>query len=939
MLRLMPDEMTVMKKLIIYLFCLLSTEFIFGQALVVKPDFPTAEGEITLTFDLTQAKDNRKAGLLNQTGGLYIWAWGGSDLTNKTSEFSPSGQTSFAQPFAPGLLTRVGDNTWTIKLTPDKYLNVTGGKALRWMGLLVKNANGSAQTEDFLFDLYPANQLFVRFNAPTEKNFFIEANRSLSVKAKASTASKLTLTLDGTTLTTVTDTTISATISTGNTPNQRRTVRVTANANNQEVFEEFTFTVSPSPLVAALPSGLRNGINYTSATSATLVLFAPYKKFVYVLGDFNNWENQIDYLMNRTPDGQTYWLEIRNLTPQKEYAFQYLVDGTIAVGEPYSEKILDRNNDKFIPAATYPNLPAFPAKAQGNTVSVLQTNQTPYPWKVTSFKRPANEDLVIYELLVRDFVGNRWYKTVEDSLPYLKRLGINTIELMPIMEFSGNDSWGYNPIFHAAPDKAYGTPADLKAFIDKCHENGIAVILDMVLNQADYEFPYVKMYWDGTQPAANNLMFNPQATHPFSVFFDFNHEATATKTYVERVNEFWLKEYRFDGFRFDLSKGFTQVNSGTDVARWGRYDASRIAIWKRIYDQIRKVDPTAYVILEHFAEDSEEAELANYGMMVWDNQNGAFREAIKNGKGNFNRISWKNHAGFQKPAVVGFMESHDEERVVYDAHLNGSAEVKNMAAVLERVKAAAAMLLLTPGPKLIWQFGELGYDISIDENGRTGAKPIRWEYQKDVNRSKLYKMFSELIRFKTTQESTKTTDFTLETSDNIKRLTLNHSSMNVRVIANFGVVQQLVSLPVGRWYDYFTGDEINVTSADPQYVFQIGQFHLLTSVKLPSPEANLVPWKLQIITAVEVPLASSVLIVLPNPARETLTVQWGSQYRGAVFISLTDAQGKVVSAWESAKSSEYFEQRMAVPALPEGIYFIRIREAEKMMVRKWMKIF
>jgi 1,4-alpha-glucan branching enzyme len=197
---------------------------------------------------------------------------------------------------------------------------------------------------------------------------------------------------------------------------------------------------------------------------------------------------------------------------------------------------------------------------------------------------------------------------------------------------------------------------------------------------------------------------------------------------VQRVNEFWLKEYRFDGFRFDLSKGFTQTNSGNDVARWGRYDASRVAIWKRIYDQIRKNDPTAYVILEHFADDQEEAELTNYGMMVWDNQNGAFREAVKTGKGNFSRLSWKNHGGFQKPAAIGYMESHDEERLMYDAIINGSAEVKNIPTALERVKAASALFMLTPGPKLMWQFGELGYDVSIDENGRTGAKPIRWEY-------------------------------------------------------------------------------------------------------------------------------------------------------------------------------------------------------------------
>lgn len=923
-----------MKK--IFIFWLLAVQLAWSQALIVKPDFPTADGEITLTFDLSQAKDSRKAGLLNQASGLYIWAWGGSNPDNKTAEFSPSGQSNFGQAFAPGLLTRVGDNRWSIKLTPSKYLSISAGKTLRWMGVLVKNASGSAQTEDFLFDLYAANQLFVRFKTPTQKSFFVDANTPLPVQVSASSKAQLTLTLDGKVVASANDTTLSTTISTGNSTSQKHTVRATATANNQEVTDEFSFTVNPAPLVASLPSGLRTGINYTSASSATLVFFAPEKKFIYVLGDFNDWESKPEFLMNRTPDGQAYWLEIKNLTPQKEYAFQYLVDGTIGVAEPYAEKILDRNNDKFIPQNTYPNLMPFPTKAQGNTVSVLQTNQTPYAWKVKDFKRPAAEDLVIYELLVRDFVGSRWYKTVADTLPYLKKMGINAIELMPIMEFTGNESWGYNPTFHLAPDKAYGTSQDLKALIDKCHENGIAVILDMVLNQADYEFPYVKMYWEGSQPSANSPMFNQQATHPFSVFFDFNHEAPATKAYVERVNEFWLKEYHFDGYRFDLSKGFTQTNSGTDVARWGRYDASRIAIWKRIYDQIRKTDPTAYVILEHFADDQEEAELTNYGMMVWDNQNGAFRETIKTGKGNFNRISWRNHAGFQRPAVIGFMESHDEERVMYDAIMNGSPEVKNIATALERIKAAAALLFLTPGPKLLWQFGELGYDVSIDENGRTGNKPIRWEYFRDPNRLKLYKVFSELIRFKTTQASTKTNDFALETSETLKRLTLVHPSMEVRVIANFGLAMQTTTLPVGRWYDYFTGAEIEVTSSNFPFSFQAGQFHILTSVKLPTPEANLVPWRLETVTSI-LPEVAEEMILFPNPTQEWLQLEWESHYEGEVKIEIVEISGRRIQHFLPQKTTRSIRQQISVKGLPTGTYLLRIVEGDSLQLKRFVK--
>ena len=914
----------------------------FGQALSVKPDFPTADGEITLTFDLSKAKDGRKDGLLNQTAGLYAWTWGGADPANKTAEFSPPGQSNFAQPFAPGLLTRVSNDVWSIKLTPNKYISVPAGKTLRWIGILVKNANGSAQTEDFLFDLFLPNQLFARFDAPLEKTFFVEANTSFPAKVKASTRSQLTISLDGTTIATANDTTLSTTILTGNTPNQRRTVRLSATAGTQTATDEFSFTVSPAPLVAALPAGLKNGINYTSNSSATLVLFAPEKKFIYLLGDFNNWENQPNFLMNRTPDGQTYWLEIKNLTPQKEYAFQYLVDGVIPTGDPYCEKILDRNNDRFIANAIYPNLLVFPTKAQGNIVSVLQTAQTPYPWKINNFKRPEADNLVIYELHVRDFVGTQWHRTVADSLGYLKKLGVNTIELMPIMEFSGNDSWGYNPIYYTAPDKAYGSANDLKAFIDKCHENGIAVVLDMVLNQADYEFPYVKMYWDGTQPAKNSPMFNQQATHPFSVFFDFNHEAAATKNYVQRVNDFWLKEYRFDGFRFDLSKGFTQVNSGSNVSQWGRYDASRVAIWKRIYDQIRQTDPTAYVILEHFAEDPEESELTNYGMMVWDNQNGGFREMLKSSRGDVNRLSWKAHAGFQRAASVGYMESHDEDRLIFDVVKNGSSagsyNTKDLPTALERAKAAAALFLLTPGPKMIWQFGELGYDVDINENGRTGRKPIRWNYLQDPNRLKLYKVYAELNKLKATQAVFRGSDFSLEAGiSEIKRLKINSPTMNVQVVNNMSLGEQVLALSTGKWFDFFTGQEINVLSNDPQYVFKAGEFHVLTSVKLATPEPNLVPWTLQTITANEPLLNESKMIVFPNPVQDQLIIAWESNYRGNATIELMNDLGQKTKTISFAKTEQKANQMVNVAAYPTGFYVVKITENERVQIKKWVK--
>jgi glycosidase len=936
--------MTTLRAFIFFVLLLIVRSAVAQSALTVSPAFPTAPAEVTLTFDLTLAKDGRAAGLLNQSAGLYVWAWGGADQANKTAEFNPPGQTSFSQAYAPGLLTKVRENVWQIKLTPANYLTITAGKTLRWMGVLVKNANGSSQTEDFTFDLFAVNQLSVRFSTPTAKSFFVNPNTNLSVRAQASGPANLSITIDNTLVASRTDSaTISATIPVGNLGGQRRRVRVSASTTTPALTasDEFTFVVSPTPPVAALPTGLKNGININSSLSATLVLFAPGKKFVYALGDFNNWEQSQSSLMNVSPDGNTFWLRIDGLKPGREFAFQYLVDGTIPVADPYSEKVLDRNNDKFISPTTYPNLLAFPAQAQGDFVSVLQTDLPAYNWKVPTFTRQTADNLVIYELHVRDFVGTQWYQTVADSLPYLKKLGINAIELMPIMEFSGNDSWGYNPIFHLAPDKAYGTRNDLKSFIDKCHQNGIAVILDMVLNQADYEFPYVKMYWDGTQPAANSPMFNQQATHPYSVFFDFNHEATATQEYVRRVNEFWLTEYKFDGFRFDLSKGFTQTKSGNDVGFWGQYDASRVAIWKRIYSQIRATDPTAYVILEHFADDREEAELTNAGMLVWDNQNGGVREAVKNGGGSFSRLAWNQHAGFTRPASIGYMESHDEQRIIFDAVTNGGTSpdgytVKNLATALERTKAAAVMGLLTPGPKLIWQFGELGYDISIDQNGRTGQKPIRWTYYQDPNRLKLFKVFAEAIKLKTTNAAFRSTDFVLEASSTVvKRLTINSPTLNVRVVANFGLLPQSVSLPVGRWYDYFTGQEFTITDGQT-FSFLPGQFHLLTNAALPKPEAGLTPWTLQVVTATEPVLP--VLTLSPNPTRDLLTARWNSGFRGQTVIRVQSLSGQTVQEITTEKATETATIEIGVSKLAAGAYVLTINENGEKISQRWVKL-
>jgi hypothetical protein len=909
---------------------------IYSQVVSTIPRFPVGDKEMTIIFDLKQAKDVRTKGLLGKTDDVYLWSGAGSSATGDAFEFVPSGQSDFSKVFTPGKMTALGNDRWSIKLTPRTYFNVPAAKAIEKLGLLLKSGDGKAQTEDIIIKTYNGTNLYMALLQPTEKSLFVQANENIGVSGIVSAKANITLSVDNQQVKSVSnEDSLGYTLNAGNAAGTHK-VLFKAQNGTQIAADSFSYTIAPTPIIATLPAGLKDGINYVSATKVILSLFAPLKKIVYVIGEFNNWQVQSQYLMNRTPDGNRYWLEINNLTPNQEYAYQYLVDGSLAVGDPYCEKILDPKNDGAI-GANYPNLKAYPVGATG-IVSVLQTAQQPYNWKVPNFKRPDSEKLVVYELLVRDFTASRRYKAVADSLVYLKKLGINAIEIMPIMEFTNNDSWGYNPIFYTAPDKAYGTKDELKALIDKCHENGIAIILDMVLNQADYENPYVRMYWDGAQPTKDSPFFNQTATHPYSVFFDFNHESLATKELVDNICKFWIQEYKFDGFRFDLSKGFTQVNSGSSVNAWGNYDASRVAIWKRIYDKIRSYDPTAYVILEHFADNSEETVLANYGMMFWGNSNDDYRKAAGGFERNMDWISYKKR-GWDKPNILSYMESHDEERQLVDILKNGRSDgnytIRDLKTALDRMKLAAAFFFPVPGPKMIWQFGEFGYDVSIDQNGRTGTKPQKWEYQINTDRAKLLRVYQELIKLKGIIQPT---DFEVNMAGMVKKIAIKGQNQ-VYILGNFDIVEtgQEAGFPsVGKWYDYFTGQEITVTNPKDFIALKSGEFHIYTTTKLPTPEAGLVPWTsgFSPVTSVQEQIENQPVILYPNPAKNQITIDWSATYRGAVNIEMVDITGKSTAKTKFQKTETHLQATWDISQIKTGTYLLRITTADEAFVRK-----
>ncbi|RPI74296.1 MAG: T9SS C-terminal target domain-containing protein [Ignavibacteriales bacterium] len=711
---------------------------------------------------------------------------------------------------------------------------------------------------------------------------------------------------------------------------------------------EFIIFVNPPVDDEPLPAGKEYGINYDNSTAVTLALFAPYKDFVYLLGDFNDWKVDTDYYLKRDvtdADNVVWWITLDNLTPGEEYAFQYYVDGEIRIADPYTEKVLDPWNDQYITNTTYPNLKPYPTGKTAEPASIFQTNQTAYNWNITDFEPPAKTDLVIYELLIRDFLAAHDYKTLIDTLNYLKTLGVNAIELMPVMEFEGNESWGYNTSFHLAVDKYYGPKNELKRFIDSAHANGIAVLLDIVLNHAYGQSPLVRLYWNpaNSRPAAENPWFNEVSPNPvFSFGFDFNHERQATKDYVDRVNRFWLEEYNIDGYRFDFTKGFT--NTPGDG---GSFDQARINILKRMADSLWVFHPDAYIILEHFAPNNEETILSDYGMMLWGNMNYEYSEAAMGYSSNLNGAAYISR-GWSEPNLVSYMESHDEERLMYKnlqfGNSSGSYNVKNLSTALNRIKLAAAFYFLIPGPKMIWQFAELGYDVSIDFPCRVCNKPIRWNYYNELPRLNLYKTFMYLVKLKKDYDVFRSNSFTMSVTSYLKRISINHPSMNVNIIGNFNVTAGGINpnfQNTGWWYDYFTGDSLNVTNTTEIINLEPGEFRIYTTVKLPTPEPDIIN---DVNRSDEDFVVKDFLLEqnYPNPFNPSTEVKFHIAKQGYVSLKIYDLLGREIKTLinEELNNGVYSVQwngdNNSGEKVSSGIYFYRIEAGSYINSRKML---
>ncbi len=918
-----------MKKLVFFTFLVLSTSLAFAQQLItITPAFATAnDNNVVITFDASQGN----AGLL---GEAMIYAHAGV-ITDKSTSGTDWKYViaDWTTNLPKALLTKVGStNSYTLNIGNIRtYYNIPASEKVLQLAFVFRNATGTktgktSSNGDIFVDINQGG-FQVKLNAPLKASFFQNTD-SVSISGNGSLKSNLKLFANGVEVASVNDESIInfKTVFSAFGSNRVNLV-LQGNNNGQMAYDSTYILAKTTPLIANAPAGTKDGINYINDSIVILQLYAPLKQFVYVIGDFSNWEFMPEMLMNKTPDNSRYWISITGLKKGIEYGFQYVIDDAqMRVADVYADKILDPWNDQWIAKETYPNLKPYPAGKTTEIVSVLQTGQTAYNWTTTNYAKPNKDKLIIYELLVRDFVGKHDYKTLKDTIGYFKRLGINCIQLMPIMEFEGNESWGYNPMFFFAPDKYYGTKDDLKAFVDACHKEGIAVVLDIALNHSFGQNPQVRMYFNPAagqygQPTAENPWFNQTDRHPFGVGYDYNHEATVVQNFTDRVIKYWLEEYKIDGYRFDLSKGFTQKNSGTDVATWNAFDQSRINIWSRIRTEILKYAPDAYLILEHLGDNSEEKVLADMGFMLWGKMTENYAEAMMGYNNSKTNLSWGNYKqrGFAQPNLVTYAESHDEERVMFSTltygNSNANYSTKTLDNALRRVASYHALLLPLKGPKMLWQGGELGYEVSINTNGRTGNKPFRWQYVSDAKRLRVYHEVAAMAQLKQ-QLALQSDNYVYDVAGIVKTLRITHDSMNVFIAANFDLVPATSTINAQRsnwWYNYMTGDSIAANILQTINIAP-GEYVIYTTKKL---LANL-PLSVQNVNA------TAAFALYPNPFKDELFVL--SEKENISKIVVTDMQGKEVGVEPNFVNLQQVSLDLA--GLKSGVYMITVISKE-----------
>lgn len=528
-------------------------------------------------------------------------------------------------------------------------------------------------------------------------------------------------------------------------------------------------TDTPAPHAAAAPQGTPHGAHDRGDGAVSFALWAPWKQSVHLIGDFNGWDMEADPLA--VDETGLWW--IQKQLPPGEHAYQFVVDGDTVVADPYARRL------RWVPESAQPHC-------------LVQVGAAPYGWGDGGFGiKPLNQ-LVISELHVGDFSPQGTFDGVIERLDYLAQLGVDAIELMPIQEFPGDRSWGYNPAFFFAVEGAYGTAEDLKRLVDAAHQKGIGVILDMVFAHTTPDGPISLLY-----PFEDNPYLS-SGHNPWG-FPSLDQHDNATKRLMKDIQDYWLTEFHIDGFRYDYVEGIRyDGESGMSFLAWAA----------------RQTKPYAYLICEDIVQDPAAVVRDTEADASWHWQfNKAVRAQLIEGEyqgfhhGDLDTL-WRvvrfDGDGYQDNAQpVNFIESHDEERVFHD--IVTYKPDMGEAGATRKSMLGAILLFTAQGVPMLYHGQEFGARAAktIDES------KIPWEYlEGDAGRA-LHRHYATLAYLRHTQGALQSNQIELLLMDKERSVLAFHrwndAGSVVVVAVNLSPADQRVAITFprpGRWHEW-----------------------------------------------------------------------------------------------------------------------------------------
>ena len=499
-----------------------------------------------------------------------------------------------------------------------------------------------------------------------------------------------------------------------------------------------------------LPIDIRGGVYHDllAPNTTTFVMYAPFKPYVSLVGDFNGWNSRANRMVT---DGRGVWWTTIPRPGETRYGYYVAIDDQSHawVGDPYATQLKWTTDGPW---------------------AYLAAQSPAFTWHDQAWQTPALRDLIIYELCVRDFAG-RWfanrphYGNFRSLLPYvdyLAELGVNAIELMPIQAFPGDSSWGYNPVFYFAPAQSYGTPADLKQLVDACHQRGLAVILDVAFNHAWGQHPYYQIYPPMYGPKGEWLDdWNPFFHHTSQAVngwggVDWDHFAGETTRYFQDIVRFWLREYHVDGFRFDWVCGVDYDSRNPMNPGFDPYHGMSAIGWAA-----RQEKPDCLLIGEFWQLDGTHPEKSAAKLVqetpldaYW---NGDFHHILDDVLNQ--RWEWEKRdifraiGGFRDyglttaTQVVNYSCSHDEVRPEHEIIFYSQRHITRPASMtiqqLAQAKAllGLATLLTAPGIPMLYA----GQEFAEDAPRTIDFQPLHWDKLQQGDHQRHHQFIKRLV--------------------------------------------------------------------------------------------------------------------------------------------------------------------------------------------------